>query len=235
MCRLTRLFFAVVICAGGLTAGLIDFEGDVTDGAAQGSISRDGTTVSFFTTPSGVLTPDDAFGAVQGLPKTAFENFEEGHDVADGAENGDFLTDEPTGQSIAKDYLFSILGFPIVDFGLDLYDFGDGGSSAGGTATLQAFSDPGWLVPIGAPATYLIAGVFNDGNIQNLFVSPGASIGSVRLSFSLAGGQDVGTGVDNIAWTAIPEPGTVALFGTGLLALAAIARRRRIRGDAKES
>jgi hypothetical protein len=122
----------------------------------------------------------------------------------------------------------------ILDFGLDLYDFGDSfGSGQGGLATLQAFSDAAWTMPIGAPAVYTIDFTmtpFNDGNIQSLFVNPGASIGSVRLSFSTGGatpGQDTGTGIDNITWTTIPEPGTVVLFGTGLLALAAFARKRR--------
>jgi hypothetical protein len=113
-----------------------------------------------------------------------------------------------------------------------LYDFGDSlFSGPGGFATLQAYSDLAWSVPIGAAATYTVpVGPFNDGNIQSLFVNPGASIGSVRLSFSTGGatpGQDTGTGIDNITWTTIPEPGTVVLFGTGLLALAAFARKRR--------
>lgn len=237
MCRLTRLLFALVICAGGLSAGLIDFTGDVLpggDGLPLVSASDDGTTVNFSLSLSGLTVPTQAFGAVQGAPKTAFTNDEEGDDTVDGSANGEFLTNEPDGNSISRDYLFMFSGMTILDFGLDLYDFGDSlGAGPGGFATLQAYSDAVWSVPIGASDTYTATLPFNDGNIQSLFVNPGVPIGSARLSFStgaLTPGQDAGTGVDNLRWTTIPEPGTVALFGTGLLALAGIARRRRVRG-----
>jgi PEP-CTERM motif len=241
MHRLNKLFLALalVMSVSALTAGTINFTGLVTGGVGDGnplpSASSDGTTVSFFTSPSGVTVTSSAYGAVQGAPKTAFANNEEGDDTVDGSANGEFLTDEPTGNSISRDYLFGISGMAIMNFGLDLYDFGDSlFSGPGGTATLQAFSDAAWAVAVGAPATYIVpAGPFNDGNIQTLFVNPGSPIGSVRLSFSTGvgtPGQDTGTGVDNLFWdttTAIPEPGTVVLFGSGLLALAAFARRRR--------
>lgn len=241
MHRLNKLFLALalVMSVSALTAGTIDFTGLVTGGAGDGnplaSASSDGTTVSFFTASSGSLVTSSAYGAVQGAPKTAFVNNEEGDDTVDGSSNGEFLTDEPTGNSISRDYLFGISGVSIVNFGLDLYDFGDSlFAGPGGTATLQAFSDGAWTVAVGAPAIYVVpAGPFNDGNIQTLFVNPNSPIGSVRLSFSTGlntPGQDTGTGVDNIFWettTAIPEPGTVVLFGSGLLALAAFARRRR--------
>ena len=238
MHRFSKLFLALalVISVSALTAGTIDFTGvpGFADGMPLASASDDGTTVSFNVSLSGLTVPTAAFGATQGLPKTAFENFVEGDDVSDGSANGEFLTDEPSGQSISRDYLFSISGVTILDFGLDLYDFGDSpGAGQGGVATLQAFSDAVWSVPIGAPAIYtadFTMTPFNDGNIQSLFVNPGTPIGSVRLSFSTGigtPGQDTGTGVDNISWTTIPEPGTVVLFGTGLLALAAFARKRR--------
>jgi hypothetical protein len=252
MHRLTKLFLALalVMSVGGLTAGTIDFTGlvvpsppGVGDGFPLASASDDGTTVFFFTAPSGSLSTSSAYGADQGTPKTAFANNEEGDDTVDGSANGEFLTDEPQGNSIARDYLFAISGIPILDFGLDLYDFGDSlFSGTGGTATLQAFSDTGWTSPIGAAATYVVPDFsitpFDDGNIQTLHVNPGTSIGSVRLSFSTGAstpGQDTGTGIDNITWSTIPEPGTVVLFGTGLLGLAAMARKRRIRADGKQS
>jgi hypothetical protein len=235
MHRFSKLFLALalVISVSGMTAGTIDFTGvpGFVDGTPLASASDDGTTVSFFTAPTGSLVTSSAFAALQGAPKTAFTNGEEGDDTVDGSANGEFLTDEPAGNSISRDYLFRITGVNILDFGLDLYDFGDSPfSGPGGFATLQAYSDLGWTAPIGAAATYTVVGPFNDGNIQSLFVNPGAPIGSVRLTFSTGGatpGQDTGTGVDNISWTTIPEPGTVVLFGTGLLALAAFARKRR--------
>jgi hypothetical protein len=232
MHRLTKLFLALalVMSVGGLTAGVIDFN-TVPDGGAVASLSDGPVTVSFFTgsnatvCPAGVCAPalGSAYGAVNGGPTTAFDT----NDNRAGGGDSPFLTDEPTGPSMALDYFLSF-NISVPDLTLDLLDYGgDGGAPAGNFATLQVFSSNDWdpanlITSISGPP---IVG-FTDGLVTSLSLFPGTPILSARVTFST---PDVGTGIDNVSWTTtpIPEPGTVVLFGTGLLGLAAFARKRR--------
>jgi hypothetical protein len=211
---------------------MIDFN-TVPDGGIVASAASGPVTVFFFTgtnatvCPLGVCAPvlGSAYGAVNGAPTTAFDT----SDNRAGGGDSPFLTDEPTGPSAALDYFlrFSI-GVP--DLTLDVLDYGgDGGAPAGNFASLQVFSSNDWdpanlITTIPGPA---IVG-FTDGLVTTLSTFPGMPILSARVTFST---PDVGTGIDNVSWTttAVPEPGTVVLFGSGLLALAAFARKRRAR------
>jgi hypothetical protein len=219
-----------------LTAGTIDFEG-VTEGVAVPSLSDSGVTV-FFGVDAGLVAPSlSAFGAEVGGPPLAFvpNDTPNALDPLASEIGSGMLTDEDVGHSVGNNYFMSF-SVPVPDLWLHLLDFrggeGDGGADVGDTATLTVFSTADWGFSGGSSAfdvfTIPIAALNPvDGNVVLLEVlNPGFAIQSARLSFST---PDDGNAIDNVSWTTIPEPGTVALFGSGLLALAAFGRRRRTR------
>jgi hypothetical protein len=165
--------------------------------------------------------PDSADGTT-----TAFIPGDSRDPISGGADNG-FLTDEPTGPVAALDYFFSFsVGIP--DLSLQVLDFrGDGGAPAPASATLETYSGTDWTGALGI-ATFNLAALQADGFVFSLTdLGGGTPIRTARVTFST---PDIGTGIDNLSWTTgteIPEPGTVILFGTGLLALGAIVRKRR--------
>lgn len=62
----------------------------------------------------------------------------------------------------------------------------------------------------------------------SLAFTPSAS-GSFALSFSNAGGDNVGALLDNVSVTAVPEPQSLALLLAGVVVTGAVARRRQLR------
>jgi PEP-CTERM motif len=239
MRRLTKLFLAValVMSVAGLAAGVINFNtasDNGTSGQPFGSASDAGTTVDFWVGLNSLTCPGScnpgvelttAYGAEPGDPTTAF-------DTSDQRAGGDspFLTDEPNGPDLDLDYFLVFSGVNILNLTLDVLDYGgDGGAEAGNFATLQVFSTPDWdpanLLPGGSVSGPPI-GAFIDGLVTPLsfFGAGGLPIRSARVTFSA---PDIGTGIDDVRWTAVPEPATVVLFGSGLLALVAFARKRR--------
>jgi hypothetical protein len=165
--------------------------------------------------------PDSADGTT-----TAFIPGDSRDPISGGSDSG-FLTDEPTGPVAALDYFFSFsVGVP--DLSLQVLDFrGDGGAPAPATATLETYSGDDWTGVVGS-AVFNLAALQADGFVFSLTdLGGGLPIRTARVTFSQ---PDIGTGIDNLSWTTgteIPEPGTVILFGTGLLALGAIVRKRR--------
>jgi hypothetical protein len=211
----------------GLTAGLIDFNG-ATDGGVFASDSSDGVTVNFYTGANSLVCPcppglGAAYGAAPGAPETAFVP----DDMRAGTDSN-FLTDEADGPIADLDYFMNFsVGVP--NLTLDVLDYrGDGGATNGDFTTLQVFSSGDWDPAnlIGSFSGPAIIPALADGLVTTLSVFPAGSILSARVTFSTA---DIGTGIDDVSWTVIPEPGTVVLFGSGLLALAAFARKRRAR------
>lgn len=237
MHRLTRLFLALalVMSVGGLTAGMIDFN-DAVSGAAYGpAVSGDGVTVNFYTGPNGLVCPcapaglTAAYGAqpdTVDATTTAFLNTVEGGDMRSGGGDSGFLTDESAGPIAALDYFFQF-SVGLTDLSVEVLDYrGDGGAPAPVTVTLQTYSNTNWTGLTGSPFFFLGSQGADGLVIPLTDLGGGLPIRSARVTFST---PDIGTGIDNLSWTAtaIPEPGTVILFGTGLLALGAIVRKRR--------
>jgi hypothetical protein len=214
---------------------MIDFNDAVggSPGTPYGpTLADDGiTTVTFFAGTS-PLALGPAYGAVPDTTDgatTAFGNDTDGNDSRDpisgGADSG-FLTDEPTGPNAALDYYFTF-SIGLTNLSLDIIDFrGDGFAPAPALATLETYASNNWTgVPIGV-ATFGPATPQADGWTFTLAdLGGGPPILSARVTFNK---PDVGTGIDNLRWDGVvPEPGTVILFGTGLLALGTIVRKRR--------
>jgi hypothetical protein len=101
---------------------------------------------------------------------------------------------------------------------LDLFDYRvDGGPAIGDTATLNVFSDAARTMLVGTSTFTIPSPNPMDGNLANLSVqNPSSPILAASLTFSTG---DVGTGIDNITFSTVPEPGTVLLFGSGLAGL----------------
>jgi hypothetical protein len=232
------LTLALVMSVGGLSAGIITFDDAAVEGAVYASATDSGVTVNFYAAANGTDCSSagtcpgalgSAYAGINGAPESGFQPND---NRAAGAQSP-FLNDEPTPGTIvnALDYFFAFdIGVP--DLTLKLIDFrGDGGAAPGATATLDLFNSTDWSgAPVGS-FTYVVPGAQPvDGAVfQFPLLSPGSTIFSARLSFAAGptGGLDIGAVVDDVEWTTIPEPGTVVLFGSGLLALAAFARKRR--------
>ena len=162
-----------------------------------------------------------------GAPETAFTPDDR---TANPAVSGDyFLSDEANGPSgSARDYTFDFAN-PAANLALNVYDYrsSDGGAKLGDTATLSAFGDEGRSNLVGSQTYTISNGALPNGAIELLSVAnPTAPIRSAVLTFSRG---DVGSGIDNITFTtaAVPEPGTIAILGFGVLGLIAARRRRR--------
>ncbi len=240
MHRLTTLFLALalVMSVGGLTAGMIDFN-DATSGANYGPVvSSDGVTVSFFVGSNALVCPCGGLSSAVGAEPdsadattTAFQNPVDGGDTIAGGGGSGFLTDEAAGPVAALDYFF-LFSVGIPDLSLEVLDYrGDGGVVPPATVTLETYSSADWNpANLQGSAPFLLAAQGPDGLVISLNdVGGGLPIRSARVTFSQT---DIGTGIDNLSWTdvsQIPEPGTVILFGTGLLALGAIVRKRHVK------
>ena len=113
----------------------------------------------------------------------------------------------------AFDYFFEFAN-PILDLGLDIYDFRvEGGTRVGSTATLSGFADLDMSVLVGVDV-FTVTGGLPDGNNEPLVIqNPSGYIRAASLVFSTSDG---GVEVDNIRFTTapIPEPTTMLLLGS---------------------
>lgn len=186
---------------------VIDFESGFADGQAVSNVLTPDNQVGFSVTGGGA-----AFVTAVGNPRTAFVP----NDTPVGGSPGAFfLSDEAAGGQVARDY-FLTFATPITDLALDLYDF----EQSGRTATLTVFHDQAMTMPVGTDTN---PGSLVDGGVVNLSVpAPSGEIAAASLTFDIG---DKGTGIDNIAFTTIPEPSTLLLSVVGLVGL--LRRRHR--------
>ncbi len=210
---------------------MIDFENfgpantPLPEGTPLSSVLHSGITVTFST--------EDAFGtgtpiiAEIGGPRVAFQS-SIGTDTPENSSGDEYLAGGryslTDGIANTQDYIIEFSA-PVENFSLDLYDFrADGPHSEGtpgsDTVVLEAydaldnllFADP-YTVPDPRPT---------DGDVVNLG-APVSGIRRVVLNFSTIEG---GTAIDNIRFTAVPEPSTMTIASIGL-ALIGLRRRRR--------
>ncbi len=222
---------ALVLGTDTAFGSMIDFENfgpantPLPEGTPLSSILRSGITVTFST--------EDAFGtgtpiiAEIGGARVAFQS-SIGDDTPKNSSGGDYLAGGSfsltDGITKTRDYIIEFSA-PVEDFSLDLYDFRADGPHAEGTpgsdtVVLEAydaldnllFADP-YTVPGSRPT---------DGDVVNLG-APVSGIRRVVLNFSTIEG---GTAIDNIRFTAVPEPSTMTIASIGI-ALFGLRRRRR--------
>ena len=222
MKRLT-LAVASLVMLLGVNAGhatIVDFEGFAALTPLGAVVASDGNVVTFSVAGN---SPDGlAYVADVGNPMSAFVPADTPAAAVAGTR---FLTDEPAGPNLINDYFMSFAK-AVTDLSLDLFDFrADGGARVGDVATLTVFSDAGFTTAVGSDTFTVVAGLV-DGNVENLSVAaPSANILSASLVFS--GNGDVGTGIDNVTFTTVPEPSSLLVWSLIGLSFAGVGRWRR--------
>jgi hypothetical protein len=183
-----------------------------------------GAWVHEYGTPTTAFVPEDADSRGQNFKCVNFDC-----DQPEVKTFGDyFLSDEEVAENGLVDNLPYGFGFstPVTELTLDLLDFrGDGGTAT--NIILTAYSDifgtsvSSWNIPIPSNPKW------GDPSAYRFTTGPGPAFSSFTVAVTGGNGRDVGTGIDNITFETVPEPGTLGLIGAGLLGLVARARRRR--------
>lgn len=202
-------------------AGFINFESGFVDQQRIYAVDTGDNVVDFSVwTSADTLAHDYAYVARAGGRETAYAP---GDRIPLGHDGGSFFaTDEYDGPRRAFNYRFDFAN-GIRSFGLDLYDYrADGGARIGDSVTLYLYDSGSAVV---GSQTHIITSGLPDANLFSFDVDLGELVAmSAYLDFSR---PDVGTGIDNLRFASVPEPGTYALFGLGLLGLAYARRHVR--------
>ena len=195
----------------------IDFEDLAAGTDISGAGIDTGDNIVTFSTGTNALIAQTG-GRVQGFVAS---------DTPNGADFGQrFLTDETSFSDRRPrldgegDYFMSF-SKAIFSLSLDAADYRrDGGGRVGDVVSLQVFAAD--MMTLLGMDSYVITGREVDGYVHRFSV---LSDGLIRYASLTSSGRDVGTGIDNVTFSTVPEPGTLGLLGLGLLAMG-IARRR---------
>jgi hypothetical protein len=207
------------------SADIIDFESQAP-GAALGTVMTATNEVTF-----SVVGGASAYVHVYGAPQTGFAPGDTVAAATGFTTGGDqFLADEPLAENGLVNNLPYRLSFlnPIIALSLDLLDFrNDGGSVIGDSIVLTAWANDNFTSSVWS-TSITITGGMPDASWHH--VSTLAGIGEFRsFTIDVSGGGDVGTGIDNIEFSTVPEPGTLLLLGSGIAGLRTLRRRRESR------
>lgn len=145
------------------------------------------------------------------------------------ADIGNQINNEPNDHANGAFITFT-WGVPVFDFNFHFVDMED---SEAGTSLIHFFTEPGDIIPYASiPFTAFdgISGVDYGENSVNFFsiadvnsqLGGGGPFYSRKIVFELSASGGIGS----IGYTPVPEPGTMLLLGSGLLALAGWARQR---------
>lgn len=223
--RFARTFIAAstLTLATAANAGVIDFEGfaNGTDLASLSNIVIPGTSITYNVTVAGpndktalvfdtedMVNPNDPdlfapfFQVELGGTQETGVQMDPGNILVIGNNNGQ-IDDDPQGGTLAFEFSESVQFISV-----DLFDTGDSGANGVDVIIRDEFGIETVFNNLG--------GNLGDNQYQTFVINGFGNI----ASFTLEGSG----GIDNLKFS-VPEPGTLALVGLGLLAAGATRRR----------
>ena len=229
----TRLvaFMALALVAASARADRIDFETGLAEDTGAPLIATPTNAVSF-----GVGTGSPTLGRAPLVARVGGRatGFAPADTPSEGRVGSIFLTDEAGGTlnenghtPEALDYFFSFEN-PIRDLSLDLIDYRlDGLTLLGDSATLTLYGGPNYTDPL-ASEVYQVPAGLPDGFVKSLSAMLDETQEARSASLTFQGRGDVGTGIDNLTFSTVPEPSS-ALIALAIIAGAFGYRHRKAR------